>query len=367
MMPLREPGRAQRRAAGGAWLLGLAVTAVALVAAGVCGDDSAQAQAGAPPATPMPTGPVRPTAIAATEVLQVADIVARSLATQGRIPSRATVALTDGGRMSLSAAQILVLLARFLGTGYEEGLTPEVTPMPPQMTGPLERAELPGVAGRDIVLASADLLAQARPTADVAESTGRLPTAIWVASLRLTPSQFLGGMATLLQYALYMGRVPDKVTIGQYLPPLDWGDISGVGREPPSTSTNPGGMEVGGPGTLPATGYPPETAEPGTGYQPPEAPPPKPELTLYVPAKPKWSGQQTLTVQYQGPPAFIRLSIDGAGKAVSNMSHFTYVWDTRLEPDGRHTIEAAAVTPSGETLERAKATVETANGNVPLR
>jgi len=367
MRPPHERRSSQRRRASARWLRGLALAAVALMTAGAVGIAWCQAQSGAAPATPMPTGPVRPTAIAATEVLQVADIVARGLATQARIPSRVTVALTDGSRVSLSAAQAFVLLARFLGTGYEEGLTPEATSMPPQMMGPLERSEQPAGAGRDIVLASSDLVAQARPTADVAESSGHLPTAIWVTGLRLTPSQFLGGMATLLQYALYMGSVPEHVTISQYLPPLDWGDISAVGREPLPTSTYTEGMEVGGPGALPPAGYAPGAAEPAPGYEAPEPPPPKPQLTLYVSAKPKWSGQQTLTVEYQGPPAFIRLTIDGAGKAVSNMPHFTYVWDTRLEPDGRHIIEAAAVTPAGETLERAKATVETANGNVPLR
>jgi hypothetical protein len=352
----------------GAWARGIALSAIA-AAIGACVSVAAWPQTPtATPAAPMSMAPARPPAIAATEVLRAADSVARALATQGRIPDRVTVTRTDGNGLSLSAAQVFVLLARFLGTGYEEGLTPESTPAPPQMSGPLERSEAPAGAGREIVLASSDLLAQTRPTADVAESTGHLPAAIWVAGLRLTPAQFLGGMATLLQYALYMGRAPDQVTIGQYPPPVDWGDISGLGREPPAASTGTSGAEAATPGALPPIDYAPGAVEPGSPYPyPAETPPPKPELTLYVPAKPKWSGEQTLTVEYQGPPAFIRLTIDGLAKAVSNMWHFTYVWDTRLEPDGRHTIEAAAVNSAGDTLERAKAIVETANGNVPLR
>jgi hypothetical protein len=312
-------------------------------------------------AAPMTTAAPTTAVVEATEVLRLADVIARALATDGRIPGQAAVTLSDGRRETLSAARLFVLLARFLGNGYEEGMTPEYAPLPPQMIGPLERAQAP-TSQRESVIAAADLLAQTRPTADVAEGTGHLPTAVWVAGLRLSPAQFMGAMATLLQHAAYEGQVPEQVIVGPYLPPLEWGSLGpGPDLVPPTTPPQAENQPQEASPSFPSA---PEAQSPES---PLVAPPVKPQLTLYVSAEPKWSGVQTLTIEYEGPPAFVRLSIDGVGKAVSNLAHFTYLWDTRLEADGRHTIEVTAVNQREQILERAKATVETANGNLPLR
>jgi len=339
---------------------GLTLTVITLATAGSPIAGALSAGSSAQPAAPMAAAAPRTAVVEATEVLRLADVIARALATDGRIPAQAAATLSDGRRETLSAARLFVLLARFLGNGYEEGMTPEYAPLPPQTTGPLERAQaLP--PQQESVIATADLLAQTRATADVAEGTGHLPTAIWVAGLRLTPPQFMGAMATLLQHAAYEGEVPEQVVVGPYLPPAEWGSLGpGPNLAPP---TAPPETENQPAAASPSVASAPEAQNEASA----SVPPVKPQLTLYISAEPKWSGVQVLTIEYQGPPAFVRLSIDGVSKAVSNVAHFTYLWDTRLEADGRHTIQVAAVNQQEEILERAKATVETANGNLPLR
>jgi len=310
----------------------------------------------APSATPAPVAVGRRnTVIEAVEVLRVADAVARALATTRRIPAADVVTLSDGNTLALSAARVFVLLTRFLGNGYEQGVTPEYAPVPPEMAGPLTSPEATTGAAGESVISTADLLAQARPTADVAESTANLPSAVWVEGLRLTPAQYMGALATVLQHAASAGEVPQRVSVGNYLPPLDWTSTPTPGRAPvaPQPRVAP---PVGAPVSAPPTEPAPAAAEPT-----------EPKITVHVPVKPPLSGEVALTVEYEGPPAFIRVSIDGNARAVSNMVHFTYLWDTRLEPDGSHTLRVAAVDQVERTVDSLEADLETANGNVPLR
>lgn len=343
-----------------AWVLCVLAAALILGALSMPGAAAAEAPAapGVEPAAPVSTRPAGPV-VEASEVLQVADAVAQSLATSGRIPTGVAVTLSDGKREAWPAARAFALLARFLGNGYEDGITPEYVPLPPQMSGPPEGAEAADGASGERAVATEDVLAQTRATADIAESTAHLPAAVWVAGVRFTPAQFMGAMAVVLQYALYNGEVPEQVVIGEYLPPLDWAGVSSPGAGPPPEPFPPQPLA---PASTP--GYP----DYGAGAEEPAAEVPlAPQITLYLPAEGQLSGEKSLVIEYQGPPAFIRLSIDGTGKAVSNMTHFTYPWDTRLEPDGAHTLQVTAVNRSDDILDRVEATVETANGNLPLR
>ncbi len=322
-------------------------------------------------ASPKPAAPVRISSpqpvIAAKEVLRVADAVARSLATSGRIPAGEVVTLSDGRTRSLSAAQLFVLLARFLGTGYEQGVSPQHAPAPPDIIGPLEASPATVGTSRQAIIETADLLAQTRATADVAESTGNLPSAVWVQGLRLTPAQFMGAMATVLQHALLQGAVPRQVVVGNYAAPLDWSAVPSAAGAPAAESQGPIAEAGAGPAEAPSWArLPAEVADSARSVEP-RAQPTEPRLTVYVPVKPPLSGRHTLTIQYQGPPAIIRLSIGGRAKAVSNMTHFTYVWDTRLEPDGTHALRVAAVDDAERALSTVEANIETANGNLPLR
>jgi hypothetical protein len=339
----------------------VAVAAIALGAA--TGASAAPPTTGAAAAAPMNVQMPNSVVIEATEVLRVADVVARALAKDGRIPTAAAVTLSNGKTESLSAAQIFVLLSRFLGNGYEEGLTPEYAPQPPPMIGPLEQSDTTANSPQRVVT-STDLLAQTRATADIAESTGHLPAAVWVAGQRLTPGQFLGAMATMLQHAAYTGQVPGQLAIGTCLPPLDWGTGSASDRGLASPPT--GSLPL--PNGEAYVSVPPDaTLIPNAEPVPePAAPPPPPQLTLYLPEGRALKGEQSLTIEYQGPPAFVRLSIDGAGKAVSNMARLTYLWDTRLEADRSHTIQVTAVDEAERVLARTETRVETANGNFPL-
>ncbi|UCH34669.1 MAG: hypothetical protein JSV65_19475 [Armatimonadota bacterium] len=330
---------------------------------------AAQAPRSTQPAVPMDVEPFQTVVIEANEVLRVADVVARGLARDGRIPTGAAVTLSDGRREPLSAARVFVLLARFLGNGYEDGMTPESAPLPPQTIGPLERTDQTSDVRQEQVISAADLLAQARPTADIAEGTGHLPSGVWIEGVRLTPAQFMGALATLLQHAAYTGEVPEQVAVAWCLPPLGWetAPAAPADRAPaPGTGSSSAASE-GGDGAAPAQGVMPPETDTSSTAQDSEFESPVPQLFLYLSAEEKLSGEQVLTVEYQGPALFIRLTIDGVRKAVSNMSHFTYLWDTRLERDGKHTIEVTAVDQHGEELDRVEATVETANGNFPLR
>ena len=342
--------------------LGAAAGALTLALLAAFAARAVAEQSGAPsarqaPAAPVATGAER-AVIEATQVLEAADRVARSLALSGRIPDGAVVTLADGRTRPLAAAQVFVLLTRFLGNGYERGITPEYAPAPPPMMGPLGISPVSVGLEREAIIATADLLAQARPTADVAEGTGNLPTAVWVKGLRLTPAQYMGALATILQYAAMQGAVPQQVAVGNYLPPVDW-------NAPPSSGALPMAPPLAAADSRPYPG-PPE----GPPLQEPlaaEPAPSQPQLTVYFPARPPLSGEQALTIEYEGPRAFIRVSIDGRARAVSNMVHFTYVWDTRLEPDGDHALRVAAVDEVEKTLETVEATIATANGNLPLR
>jgi len=340
-------------------LVAVAAMTLAPCTLGGAAPKSAGAAPKAPAVAPVSITPPQPV-IEATEVLRLADTIARALATNGRIPSGAVARLSDGGRRPLSAAQLFVVLARFLGNGYEQGVTPEHVPTPPDMIGPLEIPPPTGRGAQEVVIAASDVLAQTRATADVAESTGHLPSGIWVEGLRLTPAQFVGALATVLQHALYNGEVPDQIAVGQYLPPLDWSALP-----PGERQTEP---PTGGQAAPPAVALP-SIAPPAVATE--EAPPapaaPPPQISLYWASEPPLSGEQPLTIEYQGPPAFIRVFIDDKPKAVSNMTHFIYLWDTRLEPDGSHAIRIAAVNQAQDTLDRVETTVETSNGNFPLR
>lgn len=347
-------------------LLRRITAAIALVALEIfTGVIAAPASGAGAPAAPMGVQLPNSVVIEATQVLRVADAVARSLAKSGRIPTGATVTLTNGKAETLSAAQIFVLLSRFLGNGYEEGLTPEYAPQPPPMIGPLERSDTAPATSAQRVITTADLLAQTRATADVAESTGHLPAAIWVAGQRLTPSQFLGAMATMLQHAAYSGQVPDQLAIGTCLPPLDWG-VGSTGDAGPAAPRGGSSPLVNGEAysaAPPDTGYAPTAETPGA---PAPLPPPPPKLALYLAEGQSLKGEQSVTIEYRGPPAFLRLSIDGIGKAVSNMPRLTYLWDTRLEADRSHVIEVTAVDEAERVLTRVERKVETVNGNFPL-
>jgi hypothetical protein len=321
------------------------------------------AAAASPPAAPMGVQLPNSVVIEATQVLRAADVVAQSLARSGRIPTGVTVALTNGKTETLSAAQIFVMLSRFLGNGYEEGLTPEYTPQPPPMIGPLERSDTALPTSTQRVITTADLLAQTRATADVAESTGHLPAAVWVAGQRLTPSEFLGAMATMLQHAAYSGQVPDQLAIGTCLPPLDWGIGATADTGPAALRSGAFPLANGAYASPPGGAYAPL---PLTEAPEPAPLPPPPKLALYLPEGASLKGEQSITVEYEGPPAFLRLSIDGAGKAVSNMARLAYLWDTRLEADRSHVIEATAVDDTEKVLTRVERKVETANGNFPL-
>lgn len=315
------------------------------------------------PAAPRAAAVPRGAAVEAAEVLRAADAVAQSLAATQRIPAGDVVTLKDGSARALSAAQLFVLLARFLGNGREQGVTPDHAPCPPRMAGPLETSSSPAAPAREVVIPAVDLLAQARVTADVAEATGSVPSGVWVQGLRLSPAQYMGALATMLQHAATTGAVPEQVAVGNYLPPLDWTVNSAAGGEPaappPDLSAAPAQLAPAPVASL----REPVMAQP----EPVPAPTPEPALTVYVPTKPPLSGALKLTVEYEGPPAFIRLSVDGRAKAASNMSHFTYVWDTRLEPDGDHLLRIAAVDSAERTLDHLEASLETANGNLPLR
>jgi len=335
-----------------------------------------QTPTGLIPVTPRPAVSPHAAVILATEVLRVADVIAQSLARTSRIPGAVAVTLSDGSRQTLSPAQLFVVLTRFLGNGYEAGVTPDYAPTPPAMIAPLEYGPPAGIAQATVV-ATTDLLAQTRATADVAESTGHLPSAVWVVGQRLSPAQFMGALATVLQHALYHGQIPEQVRIGAYLPPLDWAEAA------PTPSPNAGPLAAiaapalgteqpvrEGSASAPAVTANAAQAEPPAAVRPQAAdrpPPTRPFIRLWLPTEGKLSGVQPLTIEYQGPAAFTRVAIDGAAKAVSNMRHFTYSWDTRLESDGSHRVQVTAVNASNETLATVETTVETANGNKPLR
>jgi hypothetical protein len=343
-----------------------------------------EAQTGAMAIAPPAESP-RAAVIMATEVLRIADVIAQSLARTSRIPGPLAVTLSDGRGQSLSPAQAFALLTRFLGNGYEAGLTPEYAPLPPAMTAPLEygpggSGAAPTATALTTTVATSTLLSQARATADVAESTGHLPSAVWVVGQRLSPAQFMGALATVLQHTLYHGQIPDQVRIGAWLPPLDWAEAG------PTPTPNVGPLGA----TVPTGVAPVGVGPPAPGAEAPAreeaalapaasssgafgtataggAPALRPFIRLWLPTEGQLSGVASLTIEYDGPTAFTRVAIDGKAKAVSNMRHFDYSWDTRLESDGSHSVQVTAVNASNETLAAIEATVETANGNKPLR
>jgi hypothetical protein len=156
--------------------------------------------------------------------------------------------------------------------------------------------------------------------------------------------------------------------VGSYAAPLDWSAVPSPAGAPAvegGAASPPGEAVAGFPVVVPAPEAAAASAQPAQGASPPA--PIEPRLTVYVPVKPPLSGRHTLTIEYRGPPTVIRVSIDGKAKAVSNMTHFTYVWDTRLEPDGVHALRVAAMDDAGRAMTTVEANLETANGNLPLR
>jgi hypothetical protein len=209
---------------------------------------------------------------------------------------------------------------------------------------PAEPIAAPPGSGQGPAVQSSRLLTQCRPAGEMIRRTHTLPGGIWVQGRRLRAPEFLGAMATILQQLRYFGVMPDLIAIHPYQAPPQWAEATALAAAP-------------------------TTAAPGAAAQPiPAAPAPPieaPSLRLMPAAGQIVKGEAPLTVIYHGPAAFLRIAIDGKVAAVSNVSPFTVVWDTRLDTDGTHTVAAEAVA-GGRVVAQARIALTVKNGGPSL-
>jgi len=303
-----------------------------------------------------PTSPVQPSdvpvALPAVSVLDAGDRMARLLATTSTIPSDLDITL-DKVMVRASAGQCFLLFCDFLASAYANGAYPEYTqlerfpisstaqPEPAlPVASPLRAPEKP------LAVQTSRLVAQCRPAADMVRRTHSLPGGIWVQGHRLRPAEFLGAMATILQQLRYFGVAPDLVAVRPYKPPARWLEAVSAVRSAPTPP--------------PATSAAQFQAPPG------QAPAPQAASLRLIPSKDQVvKGLTPITAIYHGPEAFLRLRIDGRQVAVSNVSPFTYVWDTRLDAEGPHVVAAEALS-QGKVLAQASVALTAQNGGPAL-
>lgn len=289
--------------------------------------------------------PLRPTVLTGQDVLTMAENLAGGLAADARVPSEVPLTTVEGVALRLPAGDALYLMCQMVAEWQAANALPATVPLLPQTPAPSEIATAPQ-PGDARTMSPADLVAQCGPMAGLMRQIGRMPAGVWVGTQRLSPAEYTGGLATLLQHFRRNKTFPAQVGVKPYLPPKEW-----MAAAPADPGAATGAAWPGGP----AAGQPAE-----------ETPPPPPEAKLaLVPAKDtKLTGMAEIAALYQGPTAFARLFVNGRLVGISNRFPFTYKWDTRLEPDGPATVSAQAVGSQGEVLASAEQRYILSNGNV---
>jgi hypothetical protein len=306
-------------------------------------------------ATPLPAQPAEmPVWIPTASVLEMGDQMARLLATSGRVPSDVDI-LLDQVKVRATAGQCFLLFCDFFDAALTTGAYPERTQLERRPIGVMAAeaavpVAVPPQGSEAPAVQTSRLLAQCRPAAEMIRRTRTLPGGIWVQGRRLRPAEFLGAMATLLQQLRYFGVAPDLVAARAYQPPPEWAQAAAA---PPN-----GGADAAA--VLPVGPAAPEQPSEET-----PAPAEPPSLRLIPPKDQEVSGLTPVTAIYRGPTAFLRLIIDGKVAAASNVSPFTYVWDTRLAAEGPHEVVAEAIS-GGKAIARAGITLTAQNGGPAL-
>jgi len=314
----------------------------------------------------VPAQQVPPRVAAGEELLRVGETIALALAAENRLPSQVEVKLTDGTAVKVAAADALYLLCQLLAEWQSANALPVSVPLPTRAIQPSEVASAP-LPGDSRILASTDLISPCRSVAELMRQLGRMPAGVWVGEVRLSPAEFTGALATLVQYYRYYQTFPPRVGVRPYLPPQEWqvaptapATSPAAGTSPVAASTPPAGTRPRWPGPLPPASARLDSPQ---GEEAAPSAPPQPKLLL-VPAKgSKLSGMAELALYYQGPPAFLRLTVRGRLVGISNRSPLVYRWDTRLEPDGAVKVQAEAIDASGKSLVRVEQHYRLSNGN----
>jgi len=307
--------------------------------------------------------PATEAGIGGLEMLRMAEGIALGLATDSRLPSTVEVRRLDATLAKVSAGDALYLMCQGIAEWQAANALPEAIPTPPRSIGPSEIPSSP-MPGDSRVVSPGDLVNQCRPLAEMMRALGRVPAGVWAGSTRLTAAEYMGALATLLQYYVYNGSFPSQVGVRPYLPPKEWNP--GGTSAAPATEAPPSDSRPAWPGPLPeatgevtgASGGPVTAAD---AVQPETYPEPQ---IGFLPAKGSTiSGIAEITILYQGPPALLRVLLRGRAVAISNDSPFVYRWDTRLEPDGPGTITVEAGDRDGRTLCLAQQEYRLVNGN----
>jgi len=308
------------------------------------------ASAGAAPAQGPESLPAPPGEMTlwlpAQSVLEAGDQMARILAANSQVPADLDIVL-DRVRVRISAGQSFLVFCDFFAqaaaTGaYPERVALERAPIRAMADEPAVPIAAPPNAAKPPAVQTSRLLAQCPPAADMIRRTRTLPGGIWVQGQRLRPPEFLGALATVLQQLRYFGVAPDLVAVRPYRPPPQWAEALTAAAAPSNAA--PAGLP-------PAAGTP--------------APVEPPSIRLIPSQGQAVKGLTPLTAVYHGPHAFLQILLDGKVVAVSNVSPFTYVWDTRLEPDGPHSVVGQAVS-GGKILAQAGLSLAAQNGGPAL-
>jgi len=290
----------------------------------------------------------RPAAISGEETLRVAEALAAGLAGDSRIPSQVEVKTSDGSLVKVSAADALYLFCQAISEWQAANSLPLAVPLPSRPMSPSEIPIAPQ-PGDSRVVASADLVAQCRPVAELMRQIGRAPAGVWAGEVRLTPAEYLGALATLLQQFQYYHTFPEQIGVRPYLPPREW-----LGGEEKPESGVGSADRPRWPGPLPTNAR----------EHPEAAPAPPPKLVVLPGKGAQLQGIAELAIYYQGPEALLCVRVNGRTVAISNRAPFTFRWDTRLEPDGAIRVRVEATGATGAVLARSEQEYTLANGNV---
>ena len=160
-------------------------------------------------------------------VVDLADFVSGTLAASGSVPELAQVRTANGELRTMTAGEVLVMLARTAYLWRTMGDMPEtvaITPDevtspvldPEDVVSPPEDQEL----GREVP--TEQFLAQAPAVVRWVDRLRVIPTAIWVDGKRLSAADYLAGLAICVSHAYWDGELSDSIFLPIYAPPKSW-------------------------------------------------------------------------------------------------------------------------------------------------